>query len=62
MSFGEQRKEPSVDMKRFRRDLRRMWAEMRRRYQDGTLPWYNVKFPEVEYVRSKRDQDDESRV
>ena len=58
MSFGEPTKEPAIDMKKFRRDLRRMWNLMRFQYQSGVQKWYDVPFPEMKYRESKRDRDD----
>jgi len=64
--FGEPKKEPAVDMNRFRKDLGAMFREMQRTYRaegfvyrtsDGILKFRKVPFPEVELVRQKRTED-----
>lgn len=38
------------------KSLRKMWAEMRRRYQEHYPMWYAVPFPEQEHKSTKPEE------
>ena len=60
MTFGEPRAEPALDMNRFRRDLRLMWAMMRIGYRQGNEKFWKVPFPEMKTVEKRNDRRDSS--
>ena len=43
--------------KAMRKGLKKMWAEMQRRYANGNPQWYAVRFPVIEQREERRREE-----